>query len=152
MLEKLIRFPETKIQVDTQVFQSTTRLHTSWSPRKIVLDTQVTKMLIQQPKYPVYPRSFRPIHEAPGTCQVRHAADQDANPSNDLSSLWSQKPQSIDRANRSQDPAATPAINDECAATQCSTWRSSIEESSHSEKAHVFRAQETVEDPDTKKD
>ncbi|GMF36191.1 unnamed protein product [Phytophthora fragariaefolia] len=92
------------------------------------------------------------MHQAPGTCQVRHAADQDANPSDDFSSLWSQKSRSLDRANRSQDPDATPVINDECAATKSSTWRSSMQESSHSEKAHVFRAEETVEDPDTKKD
>ncbi|GMF54529.1 unnamed protein product [Phytophthora fragariaefolia] len=106
----------------------------------------------EQPKYPVYPRSFRSMHQAPGTCQVRHAVDQDASPSNDLSSLWRQKSRSLDRANRPQDPDATPVINDECAATKSSTWRSSIQEPSHSEKAHVFRAEETAEDPDKKKD
>ncbi|GMF18226.1 unnamed protein product [Phytophthora fragariaefolia] len=47
------------------------------------------------------------MHQAPVTCQVRHAVDQDASPSDVLSSLWSQKSRSIDRANRSQDPAVT---------------------------------------------
>ncbi|GMF17507.1 unnamed protein product [Phytophthora fragariaefolia] len=92
------------------------------------------------------------MHQAPGTYQVRLAADQDASPSDELSSLWSQKSRSLDRANRSQDPDATPVINDECEATKSSTWHSSIQELSHSENAHGFRAEETVEDPDTKKD
>ncbi|GMF57017.1 unnamed protein product [Phytophthora fragariaefolia] len=73
-------------------------------------------------------------------------------PSDDSSSLWSQKSRSLNRASRSQDPDGTPVINDECTATKSSTWRSSIQESRHSEKAHVFRAEETAEDPDTKKD
>ncbi|GMF18392.1 unnamed protein product [Phytophthora fragariaefolia] len=75
----------------------------------------------EQPKYTVYPRSFRPMLQAPGTCQVRHAVDHDANPSDDLSSIWSQKSRSLDRASRSQGPEATPAINDECAATKSLT-------------------------------
>ncbi|GMF30568.1 unnamed protein product [Phytophthora fragariaefolia] len=139
-LEKLISPPETKFQVD---IQTSTRVHLERPPH--ILNNE-------QPKYPVCPRSFGPMHQAPGMCQVRHAADHDASPSDDLSSLWSQKSRSLDRANRSQYPDPTAVINDECTATKSSTWRSSIQESSHSEKAHLFRAEETAEDPDTKKD
>ncbi|GMF15362.1 unnamed protein product [Phytophthora fragariaefolia] len=89
----------------------------------------------EQPKYPVYPRSFRPLHQAPGTCQVRHAGGHGASPSDDFCSLWSQKSRSFDRANRSQDPDPTAVINDECAATKSSTWCSSIQEPSHSENS-----------------
>ncbi|GMF52623.1 unnamed protein product [Phytophthora fragariaefolia] len=149
MLEKLISPPETKFQVDIPVVRPMTRLHglpvcISRDPPHILNN--------EQPKYPVCPRSFRPMHQAPGMCQVRNAADQDASPSDDLSSLWSQKSRSLDRANRSQYPDPTAVINDEYTATKSSTWRSSIQESSHSEKAHLFRAEETAEDPDTKKD
>ncbi|GMF53384.1 unnamed protein product [Phytophthora fragariaefolia] len=66
----------------------------------------------EQPKYLVYPRNFRPMHQAPGTCQVRHAVDQDASRSDGFSSLWRQMSRSLDRANRSQDPDATQVIND----------------------------------------
>ncbi|GMF46527.1 unnamed protein product [Phytophthora fragariaefolia] len=101
-------------------------------------------------KYPVYPWSFGPMHQAPGTCQVRHAVDQDASSSGDLSSLWRQKSRNLDRASRSQDPGDTRS-SDECAATKSSMWRSSIQEPSHSEQAHEFRAEKTAEDPDSKK-
>ncbi|GMF36827.1 unnamed protein product [Phytophthora fragariaefolia] len=105
----------------------------------------------EQPKYPAYLRSFRPMLQVPGTCPARHAVDQDVSPSDDSSSLWNPKSPSLDRASRSQDPDATPLFNDERAAAKRSTWRSSIQEPSHSEKAYVFQADETAKDPDTKR-
>ncbi|GMF35040.1 unnamed protein product [Phytophthora fragariaefolia] len=109
--------------------------------------------LISSPenKFQVDTQVFRPMTRL-RTCQVRHVADQDATPSDDLSSLWSQKPRSLERANRSQDPGVTPVINGERAATKSSTWRSSIQEPSHSEKAPVIRVEETTKDLDTKRD
>ncbi|GMF28464.1 unnamed protein product [Phytophthora fragariaefolia] len=105
-----------------------------------------------QLKCQVYTWCFRSMPQDPGTCQVRHVGDQDASPSDDLSLLWSQKSRSLDRASRSQDPDDTRAINDECAAPTCSTWRLRIQTPSHYEKVRVFRADEIAEDPDTNRD
>ncbi|GMF38487.1 unnamed protein product [Phytophthora fragariaefolia] len=146
---KITRHAQERHHSSTPRHYTATQDNPNWSSRNIVLDTQVTKMSTQvtnpkmvyrcatrktpgtlseeQPKYPVYPQTFQSKHQAPGTCQIRYAADQDASPSDDLSSLWSQKSRSLDRANRSEDPDATPAINEECAVIKSSTWRSSIQ-------------------------